>query len=417
MFATIGRALAYGCIAWACAAVVAFLLSFAVSLEDLRVLLRRALRISAPAMCFAPAALFLAAWSPLRAIVGLLLVANTVRLLVSRMERPAPRQQKRPRNTRIFRYSNVRTGVFSTDSMLAILGAFALQGGVVAMLEHRTFIAAILVGTCAAAWTVSSINRHAYEPSTEPGTRHTLASILLILLLSTGISVSLPRMNPNAATLRAIPAGADRVSMLDAGAIAKRPAIPKVLLSGKELVPGVILIPPAKGSPQPGLRLFSAHLGIYGSRSLTFPFTGEYHLFPTSSGRLEPGSAVFAGTPLDAVYATLGGGPLETHGYQKLNPPIDFSNCARIQVIIINGERSPGSGVAQLIHASGPLNLGSDAFGLEPGPEESLSFEVPQTGARLLVNAIRVAFYRDPTHRDESTRVAIKSFTLVPRGL
>jgi hypothetical protein len=84
---------------------------------------------------------------------------------------------------------------------------------------------------------------------------------------------------------------------------------------------------------------------------------------------------------------------------------------------IISGERSPAYALIQLIHATGVLNLGSDIFGLEPGPEETLSFPVPQTGVRLLVNAIRVAFYRDPSHREQSTRIAIEQFTLVARGV
>jgi hypothetical protein len=225
-------------------------------------------------------------------------------------------------------------------------------------------------------------------------------------------------MKAVAPTNRTAADGADRVSPLKPEtSINISPSVPRIVLSGRELVPGVILMPAAKSPGQPRIRLVSAHLVFPGTQSLTFPFTGEYHLFPMSSGRLPPGSVVYPGTPLDAVSVTLGGSPLETNGYQKLNPPIDFTNCARVRMTIISGESSPAYALIQLIQAAGVLNLGSDIFGLEGGPEETLEFPVPRTEAGLLVNAIRVAFYRDPAHREQSTRVAIERFTLVPRGL
>ncbi len=418
MWAAIAGALACVGIAWAGASLIAFPLFVAASLEDLRVLLRRAVRVSAPAMWFAPAALFLSAWSPLRATVGVLLVANTVRLLVSRVARTVMRDRTRHRTTRLFRYSTVPTAVLSSDAMPVIAGAFALQCGVVAVLARSSYVAAVLVGLGTAAWTLSSVRRSAYEPAKQQGALRTVVSVLLTFLLSMGLSV--PVLNQRgvlSAKQQPGPAGSDRVLPLDIpGHSNVSRAIPRVLLSGKEFVPGVVLIPAAKTPRQPRIRLLPSRLGISGTHSLTFPFTGEYQLFPASSGRIQPGSVVYTGTPLDAIYVTLGGGPLETCGFQKLNPPIDLSNCGRIQMTIVSGERSPASAVLQLMHDGGVLNLGSDVFGFERSPEETLTFSVPQT-ARLLVHAIRVAFYRDPTHRDESTRVAIERFTLVPRAL
>jgi hypothetical protein len=419
MPAAIAVAFAYVCLAWACAALIAFLLAIAVSIEDVPILLRRAVQVSAPAMWFVPAALFLSSWSLFRVIVGVLLVANTVRLLVARMAPRASGDQKRyRRSTRLFRDSNLRTGVLSSGSMPALVGAFALQVAFVSVLGQFAFLAAVMAAICAAAWTISSIKGRAYEPGKAPGARRTVAAVLLTLLLSAGLSVPTLYLRAAAIGAKTSAASADRESPLNTGASVKvSPDVPKILLSGNKFVPGVILMPPAKSHRQPRIRLGSAHLGFAGNQSLAFPFTGEYQLFPTLSGSLQPGSVVYPGTPLDAIYVTLGGTPLETHGYQKLNPPIDFSNCARVQMTIISGERSPASALIQLIHATGVLNLGSDFFGLEPGPEETLSFPVPQTGARLLVNAMRIAFYRDPSHREQSTRVAIEQFTLVPRGL
>lgn len=417
MCVTIASALAFVCLAWGCGTAIAFLHSLAVSLEGLPILWRRAVRVSAPAMWITPAALFLSGWSLLGAIVGVVLVANTARLLVSRMLPRAGQHDKRRSIARLFRDWQVRTGVLCGESTPVIVGAFALQGAVIAILQRRPFVAAGLAGITAAVWTLSSIKRRAYDPRVEPGARRTMMSVALTLLITIGVSVPLLQLRAEAAREAAERGAADRASVPEtAGAVKISHAVPRVLLSGKELVPGVILVPQVKRPAQPRIRLMGSRLGIAtGTQSLNFPFTGEYHLFPTSSGRLQPGSVVYPGTPLDAVYATLGGSPLETHGYQKLNPPMDFSNCARIQMTIVSGERSPSYAVLQLVHEAGVLDLGSDIFALESGPEETLTFPVPQTGRRLLVSAIRAAFYHDPTHREESTRVAIERFTMVPR--
>jgi hypothetical protein len=419
MSAPIAVAFASVGLAWLAATLIVFVLSFAVSVEDVSILLRRAVRVSVPVMWFVPAALFLSSWSLLRVIAGVLLVANTVRLLVSRIW-PATTEAEKPRrrSTRLFRHWNVGTGALSSDSMPAIVGAFALQGAFFSILGRHAFVAAALAAICAAAWTMSSIKRRAVEPAKLPGARRTIAAVVLTLLMSVGFSVPILRTRAVAHGERTGADRADRVSQVNSGTGNNvSQLVPRIVLSADELVPGVVLMPALKSPRQPRIRLVSAHLGFSGTQSLTFPFSGEYHLFPASSGRLPPGSVLHLGTPLDAIYVTLSGTALETDGYQKLNPPIDFSNCARVQMTIMSGEPSPAYALIQLIHAAGVLNLGSDIFGLGSGPEETLTFPVPQTGTRLLVSAIRVAFYPDPTHRDQSTRVAIERFTLIPRGV
>ena len=103
----------------------------------------------------------------------------------------------------------------------------------------------------------------------------------------------------------------------------------RVMLQGKELVPGVILRPETKARDQEHARLLPAGTrGLLMSRPLTIQFTGEYHLFPTSSGQVQSDSVVYSGTPLDAAYINMGGGSMETEAYQPLHPPIDFTNCA-----------------------------------------------------------------------------------------
>jgi hypothetical protein len=62
MFAAIAVALVFVVLARCGATLIAFLQSIAVSLGDAAILLRRAVRVSVPAMWFAPATLFLSSW-------------------------------------------------------------------------------------------------------------------------------------------------------------------------------------------------------------------------------------------------------------------------------------------------------------------------------------------------------------------
>lgn len=57
-------------------------------------------------------------------------------------------------------------------------------------------------------------------------------------------------------------------------------------------------------------------------KSLSIPFTGEYHLFRASSVELPSGSVTQSGSPLDAVYVTTNGGEMETDAYQEFDPPL-----------------------------------------------------------------------------------------------
>ncbi|MBZ5586535.1 MAG: hypothetical protein LAQ30_30990 [Acidobacteriia bacterium] len=149
--------------------------------------------------------------------------------------------------------------------------------------------------------------------------------------------------------------------------------------------------------------------------SLTIPFTGEYYLFPSLYEVLPEGFVIYRGTPLDGIYATLSGGPLETQAYQKLDPPLDFANCGKVRLTISSGESSPASATMQLVLPAAVAELGTQIFALEPSSEETLEFATP--AARVLtVRGIRIVFQCDPQHRDRNTKVAVKEFTLVPRG-
>ena len=118
---------------------------------------------------------------------------------------------------------------------------------------------------------------------------------------------------------------------------------------------------------------------------------------------------------LEAVYATLSGGAVETEADQKLDPPIDFADCGKVRMELSNGEQSPASASMQLVAGDQTQELGTEIFGLDRGTEETVEFAVPALRT-LQANGIRVIFHRNPTERNQSTKVAIHGFTLVPRG-
>jgi hypothetical protein len=178
----------------------------------------------------------------------------------------------------------------------------------------------------------------------------------------------------------------------------------------------VVLRPAEKPLPRTTLWLPRASTRFTVSRPLTFPFTGEYRFFRSSSGGLPPGALIFEGTPLDMTYITTNKTPMETEAYQRFAPPIDFGNCDTIQVSLSTVEVFPVSASMQLESAGGLEDLGTQIFVLTPAPEQTVVFALPASPRRLWVSAIRVVFHRNPAQRDQSTRVAVQGFTLVPRA-
>jgi hypothetical protein len=279
----------------------------------------------------------------------------------------------------------------------------------------------MLVAFGAALWTVTWVSRGAYRTSAAtPKPLQSLLSILLTLALAVWISSAEVRLaSPSLMESWRYVAYGTRPSEPEGRTSAARLVdTKKVMLAGKDLVPGVILRPETRARNQEHARLLPASArGLLISRPLTIRFTGEYHLFPTSSGQVQSDSVVYSGTPLDAAYINMGGGSMETEAYQPLRPPIDFTNCGRVELTLRNGERSPSSATLHLIHSKRMEEIGSEIFGFEPAPIEILKYDIALVPRPFLVDGIRIVFHRDPSRRSQSTKVAIEKFTLIPRQL
>ena len=428
-------ALVYVLVAWAPVFAILLLVYLSVSLDDFRVVAAAAAVNSAPAMWFAPAILLLASGTPLGTPVGLALVANAVRLLVSRRAphgvAPAPGARKRRPRAILFRYT-AGGAVLSGEGVSPMMGAFAVQAGIAAALLGYPILSAVLLGITAALWTRSSLRRGAYQPHAGPNGPHVLLSIVLTLLLALPIAVG--RLSADAGFKnpdRSLDVARQAWSRLIRPQDERHPAtrsetpersgykrsVPSIQLTG--LVPGVILRPEAK--PARGPRLVSPFrprtMGLPTAAPLAFEFGGEYHLFPVSSGGVDKDAAVYPGTPLDAVYASASGTPLATEAYQRLIPPVDLHNVGSVEVVVLSREDSPGAASVQFETTDGGVvDLGGLMFGERPGHEQALMFPVRPFSPGTMASGIRVAFHSGPKRDFMSVRVAVSRVRLVPRG-
>ncbi len=312
-----------------------------------------------------------------------------------------------------------------------ILGALALQAGLWCWYAGYRLAAAALLAIAAGLWTRSWVARSTAREARGMRSRAwSLAAVALVLVLSLGWSLRSLPAQPAAdfdeepeSLLQDSRRILDRLARPAPHSSASTPGWAMPLVSprqgsvGRGGIPGMILRPNGKprarqlriGPPVPGKL-------VEMSDPLTFPFTGEYHIFRTASGVIPEGAPVEQGTPLEAVYITTNGGSMETQAYQPLIPPVDFARCGQVRLTLRSGEVFPAGASLELLTGNGLENLGTEVFGIESTAEETLNYRVPAVPHRLPVKALRVVFHHNPSQGAQSTRVAIVRFTLVPRG-
>lgn len=408
--AAFSHALVFVLLTWACAAVIMCWIFASVSMESLRVLLFASIVSSVPAMWFVPALLMLTTPVPILVATGLLLIANTTRLLVSRS---AP--------ARLTERTVGKTGIAP-----AVAGAVVFQFGICVIYAGYALAAAGLFVFGATVWTLVAVARGSLQPRKVRKTPHAVLSIVVTVILAILLSDGAFEMQGDPATDE-VSLFQDTLTVFQRLTFAPKPkpeaarakATPlarknkDVPSSGKSGVPGVVLRPDRRAERQ-HIFLSAGKARVSLARNLTFPFTGEYHLYLTSSRRVPPDAVVHTGTPLDEAYLANAGNPMETEAYQALTPPLDFRECGKILLAISSGETTPASASLRLVTAGLEADLGTEIFGLDPAAKETLEFRLPSPPRTLIVTAIRVLFRRNPTQQDQSTKVAIERFTLVP---
>jgi hypothetical protein len=408
------------------------------------------MRAALHALWFVPAMLLISpAADPWAIAAGLVLMANAARLVVSN---PPPQRRMLSRRKwrmthRLFGASRVNRSVFSKESWPAIVGAFALQSGSFAVWARYPLWGALLFAAAVACWTWVSITRGAYLGHRRIHWAHRVLSVWIVVLLSISLTVvriglegggggsaagtagnTVPigwleetrealRHYINPPPVKA-PSGTAAAAKSRANAVRVVSATLEPDQLGKDGIPGLVLQPAKKKAQNltlpPAYRL---RVTLDPQKPVNIPFTGEYHLFRESSSALPPDSVQRPGSPMDAIYVTTNGTPMETDAYQDFDPPVDFGPCAKIRMTLTSGEVFPASATLILVGAETAGEMGPEIFGMTSDPEETLEFTVPQGVAGVPVKGIRVIFRHNPMEASHSTQVAIQRFTFLPRGL
>jgi hypothetical protein len=427
---------------WIVAGGITLWIHLAFSWAPFSELLAASLRSSATAMWLVPGALLLASRSQLAVALGVAAVIGSTLLLASSRVPKGETIAKRRRHAhtdsepRLFRYQPEQPMYFSRQTAPTIFGALALQTGIYALAGGYPLLAAASFATVTAIWSAMSVARGAMDARTR--VPYAVPGILLTLLLTVTLTAVLVHMEtvqeapvadamgvePPGITSQVLqrlvrvppaPVAPAKVASAASKAVVTRVVDPGPAIGarGQNGVPGVVLRPRPTPCRRPKLIVPGARFRFSFAEPLAIPFTGEYQLFRTSSGSLPKGAMVETGTPLESVYGTTNGGPMETVAVQTFDPPIDFTHCGKVWVALTSAETMPLLASMQLVAQKSVEDGGTEMMGMKR--EETLEFQVPVAAKALLVHAIRISFQRVFKDRDKNVRVAVERFTLVPR--
>jgi len=406
----------YTLLAWTVVAVILLGIYLVSSLEETRSILRAALLSSVPAMWFVPALLLVSTPSPVLNSIGLLLIANSVRVLLIRsLSRWDHLSEVRRRKTaQLFSYSRISSGS-SRQTVAVVLGALTFQMGIAAIYLDYGLTSVALFATGAAVWTLAAISRGVCQPR-----KRVDSPMRALLTLILALVISAPQISSKAPSVTDLQF--PEMTQFTFQPLLRKPPkknVTHVLTQSKPIPPashmvvdgveGVILRPEIV---PPRLTVHVSRKSSHQNTSFSpgFQFTGEYRLFPKASRDLKKDWSIQKGTPVDTVYATIRGSALQTEAYQPLDPPLDFTRLRTLQLTLISHEGMPGAVTVQLIGNRRVPDLGPEIFGLDKAPEELVEFAVPESLAGLQVTGIRIVFSCIATECSQSLRVAVKGF-------
>jgi hypothetical protein len=441
-------ALVYVLLAWVVAGGITLGRYVAFSLAPLPNLVVEAWRASASAMWLVPGTLLLADRSPAAVAAGVAAVIHSTRLLVLSGAPEgdamiARRRAARESEPRLFGYQTVQPLLFWRERLPVMLGALALETGAFALARPYPLLAAVSFATVTAIWVGISVARGALESRAAGRALYAEAGVLLTMLCTVTLTAVLlnveivlespvasapaidtgtPKETPGVTwrVLQRLAHGPPALSKIEeegTKAVVTRVVDPRPAIGAREQngVPGVVLRRGPMRRLRPALILPGARLRLSSAEPLAIPFTGEYELFRTSSGRLPKGSIVETGTPLDSLYGTTNGGPMETIAVQAFEPPIDLTHCGKVLVALTSAETTPLLASMQLVAERSVEDGGTELLGMRPAREETLEFRVPFRLRPILVHAIRILFQSPDGERNKNARVAVERITLVPR--
>jgi hypothetical protein len=447
----VGSALLHTLFACGSGAAITLVLYLAIARSIRRDAVLLALRTSATAVWFAPAAILLTALSPAAIGAALVLVVSATRLLHDqwRQFRPPDAAPFTPVASLLFGPPPQSFRFF--DLIPALIAAFALELAALVVPLGYPLLAAALFCLGLAMLTLLLLMSGSAQPTPAANLPRAILGVLLTVILAAGLTVgglmrgfaesyerapfgSKKRPGP-AQTVRALMRKlARREELRGPSEKATRlytPPAESVDVTDKSF-PGIVLIPetePPKAlvAPQPRslLALRTADL----PKPSDIPFTGEYWMFKPPNVRPPQTSYLRKGTPLVLSFVTTDHRPLSMEAHQKLDHAIDLRCCSGIQIAITNIDRYPGTVTLEIVlidsAAQQSESLGIAEVTSKPGGRpwtgsrfpvlETLEFRIPSSTELREFNEIKVVFHRTSLRMDRSARISIERFLLMPR--
>jgi hypothetical protein len=183
---------------------------------------------------------------------------------------------------------------------------------------------------------------------------------------------------------------------------------------------GVILIPEVKKHVTIVPAINADVLRKQDAKPLTIPFYGVYWFYRFPATGVPANAVTMRGTPEDIRFRSQGRTPLKMEAHQNLGKLIDLSCCSRIQVAIHNSEHSPEPNRLQLILAdSSGKGQPAESLGMQPvdGSEDQvLDFPIHANFQLRSFDEFTVRFFRGWVQSQLSARISVERFVLVPRG-
>jgi hypothetical protein len=414
--------LLYETLTWTAAAFLAFWVRWTFSDLSFGDLWKPSFAASAPALWLVPGGLLLAAPAPLPEVCGAALMVTICGVLLSRIAQAWSTGGNWVRARRplpVFSYVASPRPFFTRQRMAVIAGSLAVQFSVCAFALGQSRIAALLAGIGVAHWmAVWLAGRDRRQPIAKHGWR-LLVSIPIAVLLAVALMAATAAGDEDEGSLAMLrsflkPPAKTAAPALRATRLARTQRSAAIDPEVKDLIEGVRLTPEKKNLQPAWIATPHGRWNGLISRPLTIPFTGEYLLFPASSPDTLIRWVLQPGTPLDTLYQTLHGGALKTEAFQPLDPPVDFTRCGAIRLVLTSGDPAPVAVWLSLLANRDMQEFGPEVFGFDRGGKETLEFTVPRRRGGGNVNGIRVRFEGVTAPATRSIRIAVEQFTLIP---
>jgi hypothetical protein len=326
--------------------------------------------------------------------------------------------------------------LFWRDAAPGLLASLTVQTGVAATLLHQPLVAGFAFAAGVSIATIFALTTRAAPVRPPQSLPRSILGVLLTVVLAIGLTVAglLPRwmrgsgdgfgLGSGAASAASAPPARERGS-----GTSDLPKVPEAAFADGGF-PGVILWPEIKPyatliAPMPQR---ADGLATVELRPMTIPFSGEYWMYRWPFARPPKTSILRRGSPASLSFKTTDRRPLEMEARHKLDQPIALSCCRMINLEILNADRFPNTISLELVLIDNELpDAPSLSLGRRPVASvpdlhadpvrpvtETLGFVLPQAPRLHAFNELQIVFYRDPRRMDQSAKVAIERFILIP---